>query len=109
MNGGTATVTGDQASKLAQMAGITLDAKGNATMGVYTPQQKALGNVIMETGKAAGPAMGQSFTSWLMSGAANFSLIAFGAIIAIAALIYSQKENIATVVKQGAKVAALAA
>lgn len=124
MNGGTATITGDQAKTLADMAGLTLDAQGNASV---TPQgyMQNLGAAI--TGKPLSPEYAQveaqakqvgasassnpitDFSSWIETHAANFSLIGFGAIIAIAALIYSQRDNITTVVKQVGKVAALAA
>lgn len=116
MNGGTAVVTGNQSAMLASLAGVTLDANGNATMKSPTLAQNlasadptGIVKAAEDTYNNSGPPKGKTISQWLMQGAGNYSLIAFGAVIAIAALIYSQRENVTAVVKQASKVAALAA
>lgn len=119
-NGTPTTVTGPYADQLVKLAGGQLNSQGLVTYsapGVLSNTKTALEQVdptglvkaAADTYNAAGPSNGQSISSWLMKGAANYSLIAFGAVIAIAALIYSQRDNVTAVVKQVGKVAEFAA
>lgn len=63
----------------------------------------------VDTYEGSGPPKGETLSQWVMAGAGNYSLIAFGAILALAALIYSQRDNVKTIVETAGKVAAVAA
>lgn len=123
-NGTPTSVTGPYASQLVSLAGGQLNSQGLVTSADPSFLQNIGGAInshlwgasiaqLTQDAKKAGAIASSnpvtSLTSWIGTSAANFSLIAFGAVIAVAALIYSQRENIQTVVKQAGKVAALAA
>lgn len=119
---GNATVTGDSnySQQLVQMAGGKMSTKGivtssapgflqNTGTAINDHLYGASADTLTKLGKQYGTVdASQSFGNWIETGAANFSLIAFGAVLAVAALIYSQKSNIQTVIKKGSELAALA-
>lgn len=118
-NGTPTSVTGPYADQLIKLAGGQLNSQGlvtysapgflqNTGTAIESADPTGLVKAAADTYNAAGPPKGQSISTWLMKGAGNYSLIAFGAIIAIAALIYSQRENVTAVVKQVGKVAEIA-
>lgn len=70
---------------------------------------KTVTNPIGSAVDGAEKITGDNITGWLTENAGNYGLVILGALLAVGALLISQKDNITTVVEQGAKIAAVAA